>query len=228
MIFKQIIFLVKKVISNTPKRFQQEIKRYYFWFRILTNSFNSDEPEFAMLKDLLQEGDWVIDVGANVGHYSCKFSSLVGKSGRVFSFEPSSDNFEILSSNVNKVGFHNVTLINFAASDKFDTFGLNIPNFNSGLTNYYMASLDKNITENMVASINIDSICFSQPIKMIKIDVEGHEMQAILGMKELLKKFHPYLIVEGLDSDVRSFLEGLGYSHKCLPNSPNTIYSIKN
>jgi len=101
--------------------------------------FETDEAEYAKLGQWVEPRDWVLDVGANVGHYSRKLSELVGRNGRVFSFQPVPQTFEILGANMACWPVSNVTLFNVAASDVMGTMGMSIPSFDTGLQNYYMA-----------------------------------------------------------------------------------------
>ena len=48
--------------------------------------FRSPEPEWDRLGEWLRPGDTALDVGANVGHYACRMSQLVGASGRVIAW----------------------------------------------------------------------------------------------------------------------------------------------
>src|SRR6516162_3358285 len=107
-----MIWLLKKLASKFPSRVQQELKRWHFWRQLHFGTFATSEPEYARLPSWVGEGDWVVDVGANVGHYTIRLSQLVGKSGRVFAFEPVPENFELLVSNVSTVCVQNVTLFN--------------------------------------------------------------------------------------------------------------------
>ena len=50
--------------------------------------FDSERKEQALVRQLVQPGMTVFDVGANIGKYSMLFSLLVGESGKVFAFEP--------------------------------------------------------------------------------------------------------------------------------------------
>ncbi|MDX2502910.1 MAG: hypothetical protein QNL62_00330, partial [Gammaproteobacteria bacterium] len=83
--------IVKRLASKLPKRIQQELKRRYFSYQIRNNKFETNEQEFACLDQWVGESDWVIDVGANIGHYTKRLSELVGGKGRVLAFEPIPD-----------------------------------------------------------------------------------------------------------------------------------------
>ena len=126
--------LLKKISAQLPHQWQSELKRIYFGRQINNGTFVTDEPEYKILHNFISPGDWVIDIGANVGHYTKRFSELVGVNGRVLAFEPVPTTFSLLSANVQKFAHQNVSLINAAVSDKLDVVGMSIPKFATGLT----------------------------------------------------------------------------------------------
>ena len=133
--------LLKRIASKLPKNLQQELKRLYFSHQIKNDTFITDEKELDKLHEWLSEGDWIIDVGANIGHYTKRFSELVGAKGRVIAFEPMTDTFELLSANVAKFANDNVSLFNVAASSSPSIQGMTLPKFDTGLDNYFMAKI---------------------------------------------------------------------------------------
>jgi FkbM family methyltransferase len=104
--------------------------------------------------------------------------------------------------------------------------GMEMPKFSTGLTNYYMAKVSKEADSNKVICSPIDAFDFDKPIKLIKIDVEGHELSALRGMKSILERYHPILIVEGDNVEVNLFLASLGYAEERLEKSPNIIFKV--
>ena len=92
------------------------------------------------LARLVSSGDWVIDIGANVGAYAYRLSELVGSTGRVFAFEPVPETMSLLAANLLRSPHQNVTLLNMAASDSTAVVRMNMPEFSSGLSNFYRAS----------------------------------------------------------------------------------------
>lgn len=218
--------IFKHIAARLPNRWQTELKRIHFGRQIKRKEFVSPEPEFKILSDFVSPGDWVIDIGANVGHYTNRLSELVGKTGRVIAFEPVPETFSLLSANVQLFQYANVTLINAAVSDKLDIVSMTMPNFPTGLQNYYRAeistsSLDKALS---VLSISLDSLCLTQHIGLIKIDAEGHESFVLSGMHALLECHHPVLIVETESKEVVAKLSTFGYTFERLQNSPNIIF----
>jgi len=208
---------------------RNEIKRWYYRYLIKRGKFDSDEPEFTHVEKILSAGDCAIDIGANVGTYTAKFSQLVGSTGRVIAFEPVPQTFNILASNSSFFPNQNVTLINAAASDSSGIVRVDIPAFVSGQRNYYQASIVKGGSGGSgleVLCIPVDSLDLSGVIKLAKIDAEGHEYNVIMGMINLIKRDKPILIIEGDSSEIEQLLCGMGYTFRRLPQSPNRIYSM--
>ncbi len=216
---------LKTVASYFPKQWQSELKRIRYARQIRNGSFQTDEPEYNMLSQLVSPGDWVMDVGANVGHYTKRFSELVGANGRVIAFEPIPTTFSLLSSNAQHFAHPNVSLINAAVSDHFSEVGMSIPRFSSGLNNYYEAHLSPASESTLsVLTLSLDSLSISHPISLIKIDAEDHEASVLIGMKNLIEKYHPSLIVETGSQEVVSSLTSSGYVSTKLPGSPNYLF----
>lgn len=117
------------------------------------------------------------------------------------------ETFELLAANVALVSWKNVTLINAAASDSTRVSAMEIPSFeDSGLDDFYTAHLSLKPSQLNVLCIAVHSLEPPQPIALFKIDTEGHELPALRGMKRLLERDHPILIVEDSGSKFRSFL----------------------
>ena len=217
--------IAKRLAAKLPLHWQTEIKRRYFGVQIRSGKFYTDEPEFGLLDRYITPGDWAIDVGANIGHYTNKLSELAGRQGRVIALEPVPTTFSLLSSNAERFSFSNVSLLNVAASDAFGTASMSMPTLSTGLTNYYQAAIKHNSNCALsVLALPIDSLGITANVKLIKVDVEGHELSALKGMTRLIKRCMPVLIVETGSDEVISYLSALGYSSETLPNSPNILF----
>ena len=217
--------VLKKIAARLPLRIQQELKRIYFAYQIRRNRFFTDEKEFAIVDRLVSPGDWVLDIGANIGQYTKRFSDLVGDSGRVIAFEPVPDTFELLTANAQRFRQKNVTLFNAAASDQCVALGMAIPTLSSGLSNYYAAHLTPTANGLTVLTFPIGNVQFPHSIRLAKIDAEGHELAVLRGMENLLRRDQPTLIVETFAADVEKFLLDFGYRVKQIPGSSNKIFS---
>lgn len=216
--------LLKRIAYRLPLRIQQELKRRHFARQIRRRRFDSPEPEFARLEDWVGAGDCVVDIGANVGHYAGRLAHLVGPQGRVIAFEPVPATFELLSANMARLGASNVTLVNAAASGESAWLTMNVPKQAGGADNYYLAHVTDLEDGIGVLGLALDSLALPRPIRLVKMDVEGHELPAVEGMRELLLRDRPVLIVEGRSAAVADTLAGLGYRASELPGSPNRVF----
>lgn len=225
---KKAMSLPKYLVSKMPQGWQSEMKRMRFARQISNNSFLTEEPEYELLDTLVKKGDWVVDVGANVGHYTKRLSELVGAEGRVIAFEPVPETFALLSSNVQHFAHKNVTLINAAVSEKMDIAGISIPTFSSGLVNYYEAEVGGvQEGELSVLALTLDSLLASAPVALMKIDVEGHEAQALAGMKNIIESSRPTIILETRNQEIIDQINALGYNSERLTDSPNVLFRSK-
>lgn len=218
--------LFKAISSKLPKSLQQELKRLLFSRQIRKGTFKTDEKEYLILDRWVKKGDWVLDIGANVGHYTVKLSELVGESGRVIAFEPIPDTFELLAANIARLSSRNVTLLNVGASSSTSLHGMALPKFDTGLDNYYMARITTNNPTIEILCLSIDSLNLSECIRLVKIDAEGHDLQVLKGMRSLLEKDHPVLIIEEGSSDISEYLSRFGYSFEIIDGSHNRVFEV--
>ncbi len=220
--------MIKRLISQLPLRFQQELKRLHLSGQISRGIFTTAETadtEFPRLAGWVRAGDWVLDVGANLGNYTARLSELVGRDGRVLAFEPVPETFELLAANLARFPLRNVSFFNVAVSDTPGVSGITIPQLDSGLENRYMAHLTDGPSEWTVYRLPVDALAIPHRVSFVKVDVEGHELPALRGMHGLLERDHPVLVVEGRDDDVASYLGRLGYTFADTAGSPNRVFT---
>ena len=226
--------LGKRLASLLPQQAQQELHRWLCIAKIKAGRFTHYEAEYLRLAEWVSEGDFVLDIGANLGIFSSRLSELVGENGHVFAFEPVPRTFRLLSSNANFFKHDNVTLLNVAASNNTGTVNLDIPNFSSGLPAFTRAGITESydpangVAKSQVAaySILIDSLEIPHRISFVKIDVEGHELQVLQGMEKLLRRDRPTLVIEGNNRPVVDYLASIGYLQTITDGSPNSVFSI--
>ena len=144
----------------------------------------------------LNPGDQFVDVGAHQGFFTILAGDLVGADGAVHSFEPTPDNFVILTSNTKQSKHIHINNVAVSSQDGFSDFYL----FPTGSSEYN--SIEKDTTDKAkkisVKTINIDGYCKDHNVlvKMIKIDVEGHELSVLKGASHLLSQGSPIVILE--------------------------------
>lgn len=219
------IALIKKIVSRLPARLQRYLKAWYYHYQIDHVQFRSPELEFNCLDKWITEDDWVLDIGANVGHYTLRLSSLVGSNGRVIAFEPVIDSFYFLTNNIFYSDCNNVTLLNVGASNLSSMFGIEIPSTNDGRENFYEAHfVPSNNTVRSTLAISVDDLNLPNRIALVKIDAEGHDLRVLQGMRKLLVQDRPVLIVESHSPEVIKLLKSLGYRSLQNMGSPNLVF----
>ena len=213
---------MKRLAALLPNSWQHELRRRHFQWEIRRGRFYTDEKEYALLDTLLRAGDWALDVGANVGHYTKRMAELVGPSGRVIALEPVPDTFSLLAANARLFAHANVSLLNIAASDRIAIADMQVPRFANGLSNYYQASLGAGPGGVAVLTLPVDKLSLPT-VRLVKIDVEGHELPALRGMRELIQRDHPVLIIETGSQETTNLLGSLDYTVERLPGSSNLL-----
>jgi FkbM family methyltransferase len=215
--------MLKRVASLMPPMIQQELRRWKIWGDLKMGSFISREPEFELLPRLVHAGDWVLDIGANVGCYTYRLSALVGRDGRVFAFEPITATAEILAFVVRCAAHDNVTIFNAAVSDKHELLRFSMEKNEHGLPDYFTARATEGGTRGAF-SLSIDALALPSRVSFVKIDVEGSERAVLRGMETLIERDRPVLAIEG-DESLQPYLASRGY-RMCprRPGSANLLF----
>lgn len=215
--------MLKRVISKGPRSWQTSLRRFRYRWLMRSGKFGSDEPEFDRIAEWLRPGDWVVDVGANIGNYTIAFSGLVGSCGRVIALEPVLLTFGLLTRHARLSGVRNVTLLNLAASDRTRMVTMQVPLFSSGLENIYQARIGGGGDQTALA-VPLDALALDERVRLIKIDVEGHELSVLRGARALIERDRPILIIEGPIHRYASLLAPLGYRAERADGSPNSVF----
>jgi hypothetical protein len=118
-----------------------------------------------------------------------------------------------------------VTLLNAAASNTFRFAGMEMPASGPVLPNIFEARLTDADTRQQVFCLSVDALAIPGRVTFVKIDVEGHEFEALKGMANLLEKHLPVLVVEGSGALIKQFLSSFGYHSQRYAGSPNTVFS---
>jgi FkbM family methyltransferase len=221
--------VITRLAIYLPEQWQLALRRLAFAVEHKSGQFVTGEPEFQWLETVIRPGDTVVDIGANAGVYTRRLAHLVGPTGRVVAVEPIPESFQLLTMHTSLLAHKNVTLLNLAASDKVMIAPMTIPRSSSRLRDYFRASMaDPNLVMGrdsvMVFCCPLDSLDLPAPIRMVKIDVEGHEAAVLDGMRCMIERDKPILIIESVSSDIGEWLSSQRYRRTKLPGSPNTIF----
>lgn len=218
-------------------------KRGYFRMQVYAKAKDIrqrlvEEKEMELLPELVSEGDQVLDVGANFAYYSQRLSGLVGSNGKVFAFEPipfthnvcaallkafNCNNVEVFQKGVgatNEQVEFSVPLQDFGAISAGQAHFAGRNNELEGKENYYTFNKAETFMCDVVA---LDDFLGNrlQNLSFVKIDIEGAEFHALKGMRGLLERFQPVVLVEiqpfflkgfGIEeADLLKLIDELGY-----------------
>ena len=188
--------------------------------------FDYEPTETEIVKSNVKKNDIAVDIGANVGYYTLLMAQLVGKNGKVYSFEPDPVNFQLLKKSVEINEFENVILIQKAVSDTNEKVKLFLGDDDRAINRIYDAKLG-----DAKESIEVDSITLDEYFRennelfnFIKIDSEGSEVKIINGMQELISEnrklvmmteFFPFLMQKS-GNDSGQYLKLLEKAGFCL------------
>jgi len=139
----------------------------------------------TILKNL-NPGDTFVDVGAHIGYYSLLASRIVGSEGKVYSIEPDSKNYSLLKKNIKANNYKNIQVIKKAISNKLGRINFYTNDSNTGDNRIFDNGMKRIVTK--VQSTTIDEIMNNKKIDFIKMDIQGSELKALLGMKKTLKR----------------------------------------
>ena len=195
-----------------------------------------DQSELKLINKMSEKNQvFLIDCGCNYGFYSFYTASLSDQNS-VIAIEASLATAQDFEKNINLNKFNNIVLKNSAISDTDNI----IVNFNESKNDWESSLVHNEFDEKKVNKIKtqkIDTIIKDQKLDdyslLIKLDIEGHELQALEGAKNTIKKYNPIIIMElstyifnkndrSLDS-FKFFLTEFDYS---IYNTKNILTSI--
>lgn len=170
------------------------------------------EPtSWAAVQEHLAPGATFVDVGAHIGYYSLKAAPVVGPGGQVFAVEPNPETLPKLRENVQASHAGMVRVEPYACSDSEATLELfAAPPSNTGETS--LSKINASQEGQPAASYHVrarplDAILQEAGVTRvdaIKIDVEGAEYLVLRGAHETLDRYHPMLLIEIVDSQLRA------------------------
>jgi FkbM family methyltransferase len=182
---------------------------------------------------LIEKGDYIIDIGANLGYYSVLFAGLTGKNGKVYSVEPVKPYREVLERNTRKFG--NVEIIPYAlGTENNKTVRMGIPDGNKYFSHGRTQVMDEEFESKFtfeVTVMNPKQVFGSlKKLDYIKCDIEGYEGIVIPEMMPVISKFLPLLQIEtsgDAKEKITGLLSELGYKtynlveSRLIPESEN-------
>ena len=193
------------VIFEAPECISDEIVKYNnFWEYEVFDKWKQHFPKEGLM----------LDIGANIGGHCIQFHHHFPNL-KIWGFEPYPPNYELLRVNVeNLQNVHSFSL-GVGSGNSMVHFG---NEYSKNCGSVMVVNPDENCFTKPYSNfvIALDTIKFPEPVKFIKIDIEGHEYSAYEGAKELLLRDKPLVWLEDHgqplgEGDSIKYLEGLGY-----------------
>jgi FkbM family methyltransferase len=157
----------------------------------------SYEPGIAAILDrYVKPGMSVVDIGANIGYLTMLLASLVEASGLVVAVEPNPENIKLLEASRRVNGFGQVLVMQAAAGRQTGVLALNVSHSN-GTTGELPYNLDAILASRPVPCFALDTILpGNSHFDFVKIDTEGAELTALIGLSETIDRDRPVIVSE--------------------------------
>ena len=144
----------------------------------------------------IRPGMTVLDVGGDIGYFTLLFSLGVGPTGRVLVFEPMPQVRKYLERNIEFNNLQNTQVCRFALADRAGTAILEAP--------FQLSAINLHKTVLAAEDVEVELKVYDRwsvetgvgPVDLVKIDIEGAELTALLGMADTIDSYRPAVLVE--------------------------------
>ncbi len=159
----------------------------------------------------LKNFNCAIDVGANIGLHTVRFSKIFKS---VHAFEPTSINYECLEKNT--ASLQNIHLNKFGLGATASRESIKLPIDSNNCGGFSIVDWQNHSQEFLEETIEIKTLdSLKLAPDLIKIDVQGFDLNVLMGGKNTLTKFKPVVIVEAeskkIKNEIRAFLTSLKF-----------------
>jgi len=147
-----------------------------------------EEDMLKLIRDRVKPGMHILDLGGNIGYYTLEFSSLIGDKGLLLAVEPDPRNFAVLQKNVESLRMSNIILQRLAVSNMRGAAQMAITeksNLNTLVVTAGHAHCELIDVETETIS-NIAKIYLNGRLDFIRMDIEGFEYEALMGLQDYL------------------------------------------
>lgn len=184
---------------------------------------------FAAIKDFSEP--IIFDIGANIGTFTTWIAKAFPR-GKVYAFEPQRAVFQMLSGNAAINNLYNVYTYNIGLGKVNTKIEFEEPNYFSNNDFGMFSLVEKMVTESknkIVVQINtLDWFLeyYNVPkVHLLKIDVEGMDLDVLIGGTNTIKKHLPVIFIEHCDNrktileDIKNFLDQFDYGYTVIGNN---------
>ena len=202
------------ILGGLAARLRIEARTFAPWgaqaYGVLTGT-HEIQVQQALVRSARAD-DHVWDVGANIGFMSLVAARVVGPGGRVLAIEPDPDCAAAVRANAALNGLDGIEVLEAAAADRSGVAELVV--VRDRLWTRLASVGDHDLRERRVEvrTIALDDVA-GPPPTVVKIDVEGAELDVIAGMTRLLRDARPLVICEmhGRNAEFCAAMEAAGY-----------------
>lgn len=187
------------------------------------------ESEMALLKHFIRPDAWIFDIGANIGAHTIFFAKALAPGACVVAFEPQRGVFQNLCANVALNGLRNVMTFHAGVGTEPGIAHIPVPDYAQD-GNFGGIALTQGSGE-PVQVMSVDQLG-TPSVGLMKIDVEGMELDVLKGAGQAIAKFRPVLYVENdrreKSAALLAHIFGLGYRiywHMAPLFNPANIYA---
>ncbi|MEN0003296.1 MAG: FkbM family methyltransferase [Bacteroidota bacterium] len=178
------------------------IEQLKYWYRAYRYKYKVDVAEINFIIQKLGQGDVAVDIGCHKGGYLYWMQRQVGRTGYCYGFEPQPVLFSYLKKIQDLQGWEQVNIEQMGLSSVEGSFTLNIPKTKKGsspgATINPVDSTQGVFDQVEIKTTTLDTYFLERNIqpKLIKIDVEGHELEVLKGGEQLLTTHRPAILME--------------------------------
>ena len=211
-----------KILASNKKNFASHA--------ILRKCDFDDNSEIKLIREISDKNKvFLIDCGSNFGFYSL-FSASLSLNNQIISLEASPKTYVDHKDNILINNFKNIEIFNLAVSENDDQFLKLKESKNDWESSISHDDFDE-IYETEIKTITIDTLMDQKNIEdfdlIIKIDIEGYEMNAIEGALKIIKKYNPLIIIEFSKFIQNNNNYNFDYLRKFLKNFDYSIFDYK-
>jgi FkbM family methyltransferase len=161
--------------------------------------YDFERPELEWAIDRARRGGVIVDVGANIGVFTAACARAAGAGGRVIALEPSPATFRKLQLTCERLQLANVELLRVAAAEKSGIRSFVVGDDTDPLRQHLSDARPSGPADVVpVEARTLDDICGERlaDVSLVKVDVEGHEAEALAGAPRILANGRAALLVE--------------------------------
>lgn len=185
----------RRVLRDQTRSLEFDLSDWMEWAAY----FELSDPSIEQLISLLKPGDIALDVGSNIGSMLIAMAKTVGPTGFVYGFEPQTSRYQKCADRLRYSQVQNASVERLAVGAARVQVEIVSPDPRNAGRARVRGKSDDSAPVDQVTCVPLDFWLEDKKIEkvsLIKIDVEGFEMEVLKGMTTLLERYSPVLFIE--------------------------------